>query len=255
MAKRRATLVILVILGAAIAAVMTLAISGRGSPAAAAGILVPALILAVVVGLVTALKRRRAASTAPAAPAGPEQLAAKLGLAYLDKGVKGFHHDLGPLPGIPRGGDIRHVMTGTMHGRDLLVFQHTYVVNTGQAVIPVHHTVLTTPAPPWPVVTVLPRRGLRALAYRLGLRRGLLLEDEAFNLAFRIRTDDEEFALTLLDPDLQQFLREHVRITWHVHAGRAAMIYGGAVKVDRLEASLDRLRRFWENVPRELEDW
>ena len=105
------------------------------------------------------------------------------------------------------------------------------------------------------MVTIAPRRGLRHLLYRLGLRRGLLLEDEEFNLAFRIRTDDEEFALTLLHPDLQRFLREHDRITWHVHAGRAAMIYGGATKFDRLEASVDRFCRFWEVVPRELEDW
>jgi hypothetical protein len=93
------------------------------------------------------------------------------------------------------------------------------------------------------------------LLRRLGVRRGLLLEDEAFNDRFRVTTDDEDFALTLLDPEMQRYMTEKTNVTWHLHPGRAALIYSGAMRPERLEMACERLRGFWERVPPELEGW
>jgi hypothetical protein len=185
----------------------------------------------------------------------PARIAQECGLRYQESGAKGFHHELGPLPGVPRGGEIKHVFTGPLDGRPVTVFQHRYVVNTGQAVIPVHHAVYTTSAPDWPVTTARPRRALSRALFRLGVRRGLMLEDDAFNGAFRLTSSDDEFALTFFHPELQAFLATKRGITWHLHPGRAAMIYGGALKLDRVPRSLERLRRFWSLVTPELQAW
>jgi hypothetical protein len=129
------------------------------------------------------------------------------------------------------------------------------MIHTGQASVPIYHVACATEAPHWPAVTIAPRKGWTRLLDRLLRRRRLLLEDEAFNAAFTVKTEDEDFALTLLHPEMQRFLASHRRVAWRVNPGWLALVYSGTMKFDRLEASLDRLREFWSLVPEELEAW
>lgn len=226
---------------------------GRGSLSGFLGPAAGIAIIAAFVVLVLALRARRGSATKrDASPV--ESTATRLGLAY-EKRADDFHRQFGPLPGIPGNGKVRHVLSGTLGEHPLTVFQHTYVVNTGQGVFPVHHTAYVTDAPPWPSLTVSRRNVFGRLLLRVGVRRGLLLEDHVFNAAMRIRTDDEDFTLTLLHPEMQAFLAEKPSVTWRVHPGRCAMIYGGALRSDRIERSLERFGRFWTLVPPELMAW
>ena len=54
-------------------------------------------------------------------------------------------------------------MAGAWEGRGLTIFQHHYLVHTGQAPIPVYHTVYVTDAPPWPFLNVVRRNFQHAL--------------------------------------------------------------------------------------------
>ena len=94
---------------------------------------------------------------------------------------------------------------GAWEGRGLTIFQHHYHVHTGQAPIPVYHTVYVTDAPPWPFLNVVRRNVVSRLLYRLGRRSGLQLEDDEFNATRSVTADDEDFALTLLAPTCSGF--------------------------------------------------
>ena len=146
---------------------------------------------------------------------------------------------------------VNTVFTG-FDGRSLTAFQHTYTIHTGQAPITVHHAIFVTDAPDWPHVTMVRRNILGRLLYRLGMKRGLLLEDETFNGSLKIKTDDEDFALTLIHPEMQKFLASMRTASWAAGAGRLAMVRGGAIKPDRFEQDLECLRLFWEFGPEEL---
>jgi hypothetical protein len=129
------------------------------------------------------------------------------------------------------------------------------MVSTGQAMIPIVNTVYAVASPDWPVTHVTPRGGLSRLFARLGLNRGLQLENPGFNARFALRAADEDFAIALLGPDMQAFMLTHLRARWRIGHGRVCLTYSGALKPDRLAASLERLRGFWSRVPPELEAW
>ncbi len=256
MAERRSALVVGILLAAIVAAGIALLVLtklGRGFRPSIAMVVGPLALMVVVAGIVFFVRLRRRGRTQT--PAG-EKTAARLGLTYRKSPPSdGFHRKFGPLPGIPRGGSVRHVLTGSLAGRALTIFQHSYVIHTGQAPVPVYHTVYITNAPDWPGLTVAPRQLVGRLLYRLGRRPEVLLENESFNALRKVKADDPDFALTILHPDMQTFLIEKSSTTWRIHAGCVALIYGGPLKFDRMDASLDRLRTFWALVPQELDAW
>jgi hypothetical protein len=208
------------------------------------------LVLFVVIAIVRVVRRRKGGGKTSA-----EQAAERLDLTYQKKGERGFHQAFGPLPGIPRGGSVLHVVSGSLDGRLLNAFQHMYMIHTGQASVPIVHVVFVTEAPQWPAVTIAPRKGWTRFMDFILRRRRMLLEEDAFNAAFNVKTDDEDFALTLLHPEMQKFMTSHRAIAWQVNPGWAAMVYSGSMKFDRMEASLQRMREFWALLPGELEAW
>ena len=254
MGQRRPA-VVLTVLGAAAVAGGLVLLAQRGSlgsrqwpvMAAIGGLAV--ILLAIV--LITKVRRGRPASPRTSAGSAAE----RLGLQYRAKAEAKYHARFAPLPSIPTGGDVRHLLSGPWDGRALTIFQHAYQVHTGQAPIPVYHTVYITDAPPWPHLTVTRRNLLGRILFRLGRRPGLLLDEDDFNAAMKVTTDDEDFALILLGPDLQRFLVAKPSVAWSIQPGRVAMIYPGSLRPDRIDASLERLMAFWELVPADLEAW
>ena len=71
-------------------------------------------------------------------------------LSYTRKASDGWHRRHRPLGDIPKRGDVHHLITGQRLGLDVTVFQHSYIVHTGQAAIPVARTVLMATTPRWP---------------------------------------------------------------------------------------------------------
>ena len=255
--QRRRTILIALILGISFAAGLILFAQRRGAwgygpqqTIIAALIAALAVVIVVMILIIRAARRNQ-----PQRAEKPEQVAARLGLIYEKKAEKAFHRAFGPLPGIPRSGSVQHIFTGALDGRPVTAFQHFYMITTGQATIPIYHIVCITDAPPWPPVKVAPRNAISRLLYRAGLRRGLLLEEEAFNAAMKVKAADEDFALLLLHPEMQQFILAHRHITWQINPGHIALISGGQMKFDRLEERLEILCRFWQLVPEELEAW
>lgn len=184
-----------------------------------------------------------------------EDVAQRHGLRYRARGDKDFVGRYRDLRQVPRGASIRSIFEGDLDGRALTAFQVTYQVYTGQGTFPVSHTVYATDAPSWPHTLVRPRGWMGRLARRLGRRSGLELESAEFNLYFKVTTGDEGFAIALMSPAMQAFMLVKTNVRWRIDPGRVCLIYGGALKLDRMDASLERLRRFWALVTPELEAW
>lgn len=168
---------------------------------------------------------------------------------------KHFHRDFTFLPEIKKSGKTNHLAHGSIAGRTAVFFEHSYVVSTGQHTTTVFHCVYTTQAPDWPRLSITPRGPFSKLFRKLGRRKGLLLDDPNFNHAFIVRCDDEPFAVTLLTPGMQRFMLEKTNVRWRITHEKIFLIYKGALKLKRMPVSVDRLARFWSNVPPEVETW
>lgn len=186
---------------------------------------------------------------------GKAALADQFGFSYEAKGDTDFRRSFSDVPGIPDSGRARHVMRGTLAGRSAIIFEHMYMVYNGSTMMPMHHTVYSTEAPDWPTLTVKPRSMLARLALWLGWTSGFLLEDAEFNKRFRVKTEDEDFALMLLTPEMQSLLSDKPGVTWHVSPGRMCLVYNGPLRMKRMDRSIERVERFWSLVPEELEEW
>ena len=81
---------------------------------------------------------------------------------------------------------------------------------------------------------------------------GLILRD---SLELQITAENDDFAIVLLSLQMQEFILSKTNARWRIDCGRVCLIYGGSLKAARMRASVDRMRRFWELVPQELEAW
>jgi hypothetical protein len=144
-----------------------------------------------------------------------------------------------------------------LDGRDVAVYERSASALDPTTLVPtdiVVETFYVCTSPPWPFVRIRARRGLARVAYRLGRRPGLELDDADFNAAFRVEADDEDFAIVLLSPEMQRFMLEKTSVDWSVGPEGVKLFYRGKLRRSRMGASLDRLRRFWTFVPVELLD-
>jgi hypothetical protein len=183
------------------------------------------------------------------------EAAEQLGLSYAASADKEFRNRFRDLSEVPGNARIKHVLEGELDGRALVVFESSYMIYTGQTTIPVANTIYAVASPDWPVTHITPRGVLSRLYIRLGVGSALRLENPEFNTRFSVKTDDEDFAIALLGPDMQAFMLTKTRVRWRVGRGRVCLTYSGTLKPDRIETSLDRMRGFWTWVPRELEAW
>ncbi len=87
------------------------------------------------------------------------------------------------------------------------------------------------------------------------LTRVRSLDLPAFNDAFRVDAEHDDFAIALLSAEMQQFLLEKPTVDWSVGHGHLKLFYRGRLRRSRMDRSLDRLRRFWRQVAPELMEW
>ncbi len=218
-------------------------------------IIIGAIVTFAILALAVVVVRRSVGRRVGSGPGRIEQEAQHLGLGYAAKGDKEFRARFADLPEIPRSATIKHVMQGRVGDRPIEVFEASYMIHTGQAPIMIAHTVYAAECPPWPVTHITPRNILARLAARLGRQTGLAMENAEFNRRFKVRTHDEDFAIALLSPEMQEFMLSKWSARWRISPGRLCLIYRGTLKSDRMATSLARMTRFWELVPPELERW
>jgi hypothetical protein len=246
-----------IILGILVAAgLVAFVVARRGGTLPGAQVWVAVAVVGMgVVALVMIGAARLNRGAGARAGAAVAEAAERLGLSYLAEADKEFRSRFGDLPEVPGSARIRHVLEGELDGRALVIFESSYMVYTGQTTMQVANTVYAVASPDWPVTHVTPRGVLSRLFVALGVGTGLRLENPQFNARFAVLTDDEDFAVALLGPDMQTFMLTKARVRWRVGHGRVCLVYPGSLKPARVTVSLDRMRAFWTWVPRELEAW
>lgn len=184
-----------------------------------------------------------------------ETAAIEFGLSYLAKADKSFRSEFGELAELPRNATVKHVMTGDLDGRPITVFESSYMMYTGQTMMQVAYTVYAVDAPNWPITHITRRNWFGRMALKLGRQPEFMLENAQFISRFKIRTENEDFAIALLSPEMQAFMLTKTNLRWRIKNGRVCLCYTGTLKPARMAASLERMRRFWSLVPDELEAW
>lgn len=144
------------------------------------------------------------------------------------------------------------VETSTIDGRAVRVFQRYVEAGYGPTPSEVYYE---CDAPNWPKVRIRGRRRLWLWLLKRFSGPGLELDDAAFNKAFRVDAEDDDFAIALLTPEMQHFLLEKRNVDWSVGRGALKLFYGGRLKRKRMPESLERLQRFWQHVPDALHAW
>ncbi len=243
-------------LAAALAVGLAVFVMQSGGGANSRMVVVPALtalltVIAVVATVVGVRQDNRKGSRRGRA----EVAANDFGLSYHAKADKSFRSAFGELPELPRNATVKHVMTGDLDGRPITVFQSSYMMYTGQTMVQVAYTVYAVEAPHWPSTHITRRNWFGRMAMKLGRQPSLLLDNPQFNSRFKVRTENDDFAIALLSPEMQAFMLQKMNARWRIKDGRVCLCYSGTLKPARMPASLERMRQFWSLVPEELEAW
>ncbi len=175
-------------------------------------------------------------------------IAESLGLLYEAKGERAFRDAWSAVPGLPKRGDVNHVIFGDYAGLPVTCFRHKYVVSTGQSTAVIVHWVFATDTPHWPAMHVH-RRNWVSKALKM---RSHVSEDAAFDRAWSIKAESKEFCAGMLTEPVREFLaRPTTHITkrvspkWHFVGGKACMVVRADIKPENLRGALDHLIGMW----------
>ena len=140
------------------------------------------------------------------------------------------------------------VLTRSIDDTPVEIFERTVMIpNPAIGMVPtpmVSETIYVLAAPDWPKVRIRARRGPSRWFRWLRRNESLSFEDERLSAAYRVESEDDDFAIRLLTPDVQAFLLEKTSVDWSAGHGAIKLFYRGSLKKTRVDASLERLRRF-----------
>ena len=253
----RIVFLILVLATALAAGTMVLLSAMASSGHTGLSALAPFLMLASIAGAVVLLyvaaalyrsemKRRRRRHEHLA------DVAARHNLTIRQKESDAFRDAWTVLPEISQQGRIKNVLFGQDEDVNLTIFEHNYTVQTGQAPITIYHTIFAAEAPDWPETRISRRSMLDRVSGIFTSGPGIRTGDHHFDAARIVKSEQERFAQKLLHPHMRRFLLEKDDVVWHIIGGHVCLVYGGSMRTDRLDASIDRLKRFWQLVPEDL---
>lgn len=151
---------------------------------------------------------------------------------------------------------IRLHMGGGHAGRRVDLIEHSYVVSTGKSAQTVVHTAAATPCPvEWPRLSLTPRHALAKL-WEAVAGQDLQLESSAFNDRWTIKTDNPDFAILFLSPEVQEFLADAPsHETWHIAGGSLCWVSRGQLRPAEIPRPVERLVRLRDLLPAELDYW
>lgn len=136
------------------------------------------------------------------------------------------------------------------------IYERSQMVWIGSMMIPsVTECFYSIPAPNWPKVQIRARRGMAKWWYKRGNLSGIMLDDEAFNEAYKVTSSDEEFAIMLLSPALQAFILDKPTVDWSTNNRTIKLWYRGKLNKKKTKPALERLDRFQSLIADELFDW
>ena len=204
----------------------------------------------IVASAVAAQKKRRAAIDA---------LFAELGLTLIRKpDMPTREANWAPFAALKElkygAKGVKWIATGTINGQTVTAIEHRYTISTGQSTQQIVHVCIACPCPEhWLMVELRGEHFLHRIADALG-SSDLELESEVFNRRWRISAQDEDHAIMLLTPEVQQLLQNSPNgETWVIGRGWVRLCGRGKVlKPEGIREALEKPGKLLELVPPEL---
>lgn len=152
--------------------------------------------------------------------------------------------------------NLKWWMGGQVDGRPIEAIEHTYIVSTGKSAHAVTHSVIATPVPhAWPQLA-LTSRHIFATWWNSVTGHDFKVENEAFNARWIIKTNNRDFTLLFLTPEIQQFLAASPRAeSWQLANGSLAMVMKKRLDARQLPPLLTRVPALRNMLPPELDYW
>lgn len=236
-----------------------------GLPLALAAIPIEAvLIVASIVGIIVAVivmairheQARRKALTA---------LLGERRFQVFEKPTREQKADaFGPFDSL---GDMRNGSKGLRwfasqpRGRgELRIVEHSYTVSTGKSSHAVVNTCVAVIGPrgggaaAWPLLRLAGESMFDRLGDKLGGKTDVKLDDEVFNRRWRVRCEDDGFAIAVLSPEVQALLAQADSDEWWALGGTWNLICVGRrspADAKALEAMLARVEAVIAAMPAE----
>ena len=157
-----------------------------------------------------------------------------------------------------KGAQVRYLFVGPMGegGQTVRIFQHMYMVSAGQTAYPVYHRVGYVAVPmDRPTTRICPKKKGKLRFGTWQKRKAVVLETEEVNKRFLVKSFDTEFAVILLNLDLQQALLSlpaKTAAAWHIEEGRLWYIEKGGMSAASLAGVMEHFRLFVDFVYPEL---
>jgi hypothetical protein len=179
--------------------------------------------------------------------------AADYGWQYTEKDTSLIEEYLGEPFGKGHSKSAADVLRGTRRGREFVAFSYSYTESRGDNGSTTYS--FTVAALSLPCATPMLQVGREGRAGKLldfvG-RRDLQLESAEFNEAFRVDTDDERFAYTVLHPRLMRWLLDSPRADYtpfRFERGALLAWQKDAIEVPKAQWMVDYLSDVADQVP------
>lgn len=178
--------------------------------------------------------------------------AGEYGLAYRDQAEAMLLHPYLAAPPIRGDATITRVFQGCFLDRSVLVLQQTHHVSYGHGSVPVHATVLILDDLDWPTMWIEPRRGIGKWLRAARRPDEIPFEDAGFLRDFRVATEDEDFAILLLTPEVQHFMDQDRASAWYSVNGSLVLVTKGELDAVKGRLLMKRVEELFDLIPDEL---
>ena len=214
------------------------------------GIVVGALILALVVWGMLAEQKRRAALLA---------LAQRLGLSYRSDRDRALAERFGFLNRLNQGAQRygENLFSGRLDGHEVLAFDYHYETYSSDSKgrRQTHHHYLSVYAlmlpRSFPELTICREGWLSKIAQAFGYD-DIDFESAEFSRNFCVRAKDKRFAYDFCHPTCMEYLLGNADLDIEVEHNVLAMVFRGRLKLDLIEPNLRRLLHLRSLMPEYL---
>lgn len=231
---------------------MSILLAANGNPGKPLAF-VAAVVVAILAGVITLViitaKKERLRRAAIAKALGERGLQVAQGL--------GDREVLGPIePLASRLDKSVWSASGTIQGLELVAVEHTYTTGAGKSRQTHNHSVVSFALPvAWPALSVTAENFLHRIGELFGMH-DIRLEDEAFNKRFRVKCDDENFAILLLNPEVQGLMMAwEKRLSLAIKGNRLCVMVTRHLDETAWIAFLDSSVAFRMAIAPELDAW
>jgi hypothetical protein len=178
----------------------------------------------------------------------------------LTKGPSKHAEEIAARAPLPEGTRCRYSVDWWGEGKiddvDVTMLCHRTVRRAGKSTETLYTMISRTECPSaWPGLRLQAETFISKMAKKVGVK-DLEVENEAFNKRWLINANDEEFAVLLLSPEVQEWLLDaNKKESWSILDGHLICTWHKRLKPKELDLFVGRVATFRRLIPPELDAW